>query len=85
MEIKFNSELKKVAAASQPSPARSRADVSPEAAPVFEETRALEAALGETPDVRPEMVARGQALVGSVDYPPVETMQKLARLLALNL
>jgi hypothetical protein len=50
----------------------------------FAGTAALQRALDATPDVRPEAVARGQALAKSDQYPPAETMQRLARLFALE-
>jgi hypothetical protein len=50
----------------------------------FAGAAALQRALDATPDVRPEAVARGQALANSVQYPPAETMQRLARLFALE-
>ena len=50
----------------------------------FAGTAALQRALDAAPDVRPEAVARGQALVKSDQYPPSETMQRLARLFALE-
>lgn len=46
----------------------------------FAGTEALQRALNATPDVRPEAIARGQALAESEHYPPAETMQRLARL-----
>lgn len=50
----------------------------------FAGTAALQRALEATPDVRPEAVARGQELVKSDQYPPSETMQRLARLFAME-
>ncbi len=47
----------------------------------FAGTEALRRALEATPDIRPEAVERGRALVGSNDFPPEQTMRRLARLL----
>lgn len=46
---------------------------------------ALEKAMHAVPDVRAEAVARGAALIGQVDYPPMETIHKISNLLALNI
>jgi len=43
----------------------------------------LTPALAETPDMRPEAVARARELIEDVHYPPAETTQRIARLLAL--
>jgi hypothetical protein len=50
----------------------------------FSSTEGLQRALNATPDVRPEAVARGKALIESPHYPPDQTLQSLARLLALD-
>jgi hypothetical protein len=51
----------------------------------MENARALQTALQETPASRPEVVDRASALVGNVNYPPPETIQKISNLLALGL
>jgi len=53
--------------------------------PSFEQAAQLNQALRETPEVRPEAVARAQHLIGDVRYPPDETLQSIARLLAIQL
>lgn len=50
----------------------------------FKATEALNKALERTPDVRPEKVEKARQDVGQVEYPPRETIQRLAQLLALN-
>jgi hypothetical protein len=50
----------------------------------FTGAAALQSALDATPDVRPEAVARGQALVADTHYPPAVTLQRLARLFAIE-
>lgn len=46
---------------------------------------ALEAAYQQTADVRPEAVARGQDALAIPDYPPQVIIQKLSKLLAMQL
>lgn len=50
----------------------------------FPGTDALERALQSTPDVRPEAVARGQALMEQPEFPPAKTLAALARLFAFE-
>jgi hypothetical protein len=50
----------------------------------FAGTEALERSLRATPDVRPDAVARGEALVNSPEYPPAKTLAALARLFAFE-
>ncbi len=47
-------------------------------------SRALEARLAESPEVRAEVVERGKELAANPKYPPGETIQKIANLLAIN-
>jgi hypothetical protein len=52
----------------------------------FENSNALNQALLTTPDVRSDEVKRvGYQVLGSVPYPPEETMAKIAHLLAMEL
>ena len=48
----------------------------------FERTQALETTLQQTPQVRPEMVARASALTADENYPSDDTLNKMAGLLA---
>lgn len=50
----------------------------------FENSRALEARLKELPNVRQDIVHHGRRLIGDPAYPPRETIQKIAALLALK-
>jgi hypothetical protein len=52
---------------------------------VFENSRALEARLEEIPDVRTDKLDHGRRLVGDPTYPPRETIQRIATLLAMEL
>ena len=51
----------------------------------FENVRALNSALRETPVSRAEVVKRGVELIGDVNYPPRETIQQISHLLAMRL
>lgn len=51
----------------------------------FGQAEALRQALERTPDIRPEAVERGRALVETRNYPPPEALDRLARLLAIGL
>ena len=51
----------------------------------FKNAELLHQLLQETPDIRPEAVARGKALLADQSYPPKETLQRIAELLANNL
>ena len=50
----------------------------------FDKADALERALERTPDVRSEVVERGKQLVADPAYPPRETLQRIAALLAME-
>ena len=54
-------------------------------AALFVGSQALDELLQATPDVRPEMVARGKQLLETTSYPPEETIQRISKLLALNI
>jgi hypothetical protein len=51
----------------------------------FSGAAALDQSLKSTPGVRPEVVARARELIVQPDYPPAETMRKIATLLAFNI
>ena len=48
-------------------------------------TRALDAALKATPDVRAEQVAKAKKLIQSPDYPSAKVVDQVAGLLAKNI
>jgi hypothetical protein len=48
----------------------------------FERSAAVERALHQQPDMRQEMVAKGEAVIGSPQYPPLEGIRRISRLLA---
>ncbi len=51
----------------------------------FTSSAALEGALDEVPDSRPEAVERARELINNPDYPSSETIQKLSGFLAARL
>jgi hypothetical protein len=51
----------------------------------FANSSALEGALNNTPDVRPEAVANGQALANDPGYPSGDTLKQLSGFLANHL
>lgn len=51
----------------------------------FQETDAVNGALLQTPEVRPEAVARARALIADVQYPPLSTVNAISNLFAANL
>jgi hypothetical protein len=51
----------------------------------FSGSEALTQALDQVPDARPGQVERARQLVGSVKYPPDETLSRIATLLAMHL
>ena len=51
----------------------------------FENSRALTAALNNTPQVREDVVRRATELVGDVNYPPPETIRQISHLLGIQM
>jgi hypothetical protein len=51
----------------------------------FSGTAALAEALAQLPDTRPEVVQRTKEILGTVPYPPDETLSRLATLLAMKM
>jgi len=84
MEIKFNTEIQSVARTNAGA-ARPSAAAAADGQLSLQNSKALDQALAEVPDVRPDAVERGKALVASVPYPPLETIHRIARLLAYEL
>jgi hypothetical protein len=50
----------------------------------FAASERIDQALASVPDSRPAEVERAKGLVNLVQYPPAETMRKIARLLAMG-
>ncbi|HUI06982.1 MAG TPA: hypothetical protein VL486_08230 [Verrucomicrobiae bacterium] len=48
----------------------------------FHGTEALNSALQQTPDVRPDVVQRAREQASDVEYPPLKTIKAISELLA---
>ena len=84
MEIKLNVNVDSVARVSSTRPKASRPIDSDSALSAFENSRALEARLEQLPDVRADKLETGRRAVGDPAYPPRETIQRIATLLAMQ-
>jgi hypothetical protein len=84
MEIKLNVSVDSVARVSSTQPKASRPIDSDSALSAFENSRALEARLEQLPNVRSDKLETGRRLVGDPTYPPRETIQRIATLLAMQ-
>jgi len=85
MEIHFHSSVPPVGTVAPPPKTSVRQAQSDEQLVTLENVQALRSALANTPDSRPDAVARATQLVGRVEYPPPETIQKISHLLAMHL
>lgn len=84
MEIRPNSNIDSVPRVLNAATKASRSVDADTDVSAFDNSRALEARLRDVPDVRPDKVAQAKHLVGDPEYPPRETIQKIAALLALS-
>jgi hypothetical protein len=84
MEITPNNNVEPVARALA-SQAKARTPQPGADTATFDRATALKETLEATPLVRPEMVLAARQRIGDVRYPPEETIQRLAALLAMNL
>lgn len=84
MEIKLNSNYDSVVRLTNSQPKASRPVESTSALSEFEESNALEARMRALPEAREDKVDRARKLVGDPAYPPRETIQRLAALLAID-
>ena len=84
MEIKLSHNLGAVTRLAN-GPARPRETKAPAENVAFNRAEALNKALDASPGARPEVVARARALVEDSNYPPPETIKRIANLLALHL
>ena len=84
MEIKLNTNLDSVARLNNISTKASRPVDRPAATTEFGSSQALEAQLRALPDVRQEKLKQAQDYIGNPAYPPRETIQRLAALLAIE-
>lgn len=83
MEIKANNNIDPIARA-MANPVKAATPKTATDAAAFEHANSLEQALRSSPDARPEVVARAKELIGDVTYPPQETIQQIATLIAAN-
>jgi hypothetical protein len=51
----------------------------------FSQSAGLNQALSSSPEVRSSAIDRAQHLIGDVEYPPPETIRRIAALLAMHL
>jgi hypothetical protein len=84
MEIRSNLNVGKAEAASVEKPVSRPVAAASEDTAVFQAAVQVRQTLREVPDVRPEIVERARRLVGDPGYPPRETLQKIATLLAIR-
>ena len=84
MEIKLNSHLDSVAWAKKARPNASREIERESDISAFETSKAMESQLSTLPDVRDDKVERARELIGDPAYPPRETINGLATLLAVH-
>jgi hypothetical protein len=84
MQIKLNTNIDSVARVNTVQPKASRPVDRQAALSEFEESQALEARMMELPETRSEKVQEAKRLIGDPAYPPRETIQRLATLLAIN-
>jgi hypothetical protein len=85
MEINLDVNARKVLPDAAPPPAQRLPGSSNPTNTEFRAAAALDRALESRPDIRPERVQEAKLLVGQPTYPPRETIQKLASLLAMHL
>ena len=85
MEIKINRNIDSVTRVFSTGAKASRPIDADAALSVFENSRALETRLGEIPNVRMDVVENGRRLAGDPAYPPRETLQRIAALLAMEI
>ena len=84
MEIKLNSNIDSVARLNGVQPKASRPLEQQAALSEFESSQALEARLTDLPEVRNEKVQQARRLIGDPEFPPRETIQRLATLFAIE-
>ena len=84
MEVRFPNSVDAVGRAYLTRPAAREAKATQEDV-AFENSRALRTKLENTPALRAEALQRARELVGDVNYPPAETIQKISNLLALHI
>jgi hypothetical protein len=84
MDVKLNTNID-IVRYGQTNPAKTRPAPLATDTAQFDGSEKLDRALQAAPDVRPEAVERAQRLIGDVEYPPRETIRRIAVLLAMHL
>jgi hypothetical protein len=84
MQINPNNSPSAINRPEPSAPAVKRAAADSDSA-VFNRTDDIDDALSQETDVRQSEVARGTALVSEVEWPPQETIRRIASLLAVHL
>ena len=84
MEINTNLNAARVERTPAQQPAVRNSTVTSDTA-VFSGAQSLAQALENVSDLRVEAVERARALISQIDYPPQETIRKLANLFAMHL
>lgn len=84
MEIKLSQNIGAVTRLGS-GPDRPRETKAPSDVAAFDRAEALNQAIRTAPDTRPDEIARARALVADSKYPPRETIQSIANLLAIHL
>ncbi len=84
MEVRLETNGVRAPAAPAAKPAE-KASKTVEQKVSFNDAEALEKALQETPEVRTDVVDNAKRLIGDPTYPPRETLQKIAHLLAIGM
>ena len=84
MEIKLNSNIDSVARLGNHQLKTSRPIDQQPSMSEFQNSQALETRLNDLPDVRTDKLQEAKRLVGDPTYPPRETIQRLATLLAID-
>jgi len=84
MQVNLNVRPTPPAAAAGSPVASRKPDANASELATFERSAAIESALKELPDSRAEAVVRGEAVIGMPQYPPLDGIKRISRLLAAN-
>lgn len=83
MEVNLNSNINAVSVRSSTS-SKVRQNAVPGDSASFNHSQDLNKALQAAPEIRVGQVERAQQLIGDVNYPPRETIHRIATLLAMH-
>jgi hypothetical protein len=85
MEVNLNINTGSVGGVGSRPPVKPRSEPARADSASFHDAEAVNRSLEQTPGVRAEAVARAQTLAADVQYPPLETITAIAKLLAIKL